>query len=555
MPVGVAARILVVDDNAAAARALQLVLRNEGYEADIASSATAALAMAHSASYDAALIDIALPERSGIELLSDLKARFPELVAIMVTGRASTESSVEALNRGADGYAEKPVDVQHLLTLLRDGLDRQRLQSENRRMLRRLSLLYALASQVSSGLEAETTLQETISLVVSLLDLPTGGIWWSDGPDSEPLLAAAAGLTDDMIAALSQQVREARKNGNGSSEGRPPWFDVKAPFGVDKGTWHGKLIPLRVPEGTVGYLAIGGPDWVDERTDDAEVLSAVAWQIAVGMENMRLYGDLKAALEQLQAAQAQIVQAEKLSALGRVVSGVAHEINNPLMVILGYADILREDAPNPEIAEVAERIYSQAERAGNIVRHLLAFARSHRTALKPTNLRKVIEETLESTTRRSHNGKVRINVELPEELPPVAADPGALQQVFTNLITNAQHAIGDTEGLITISGELSQDSVTVVVRDTGPGISQDVLPRIFDPFFTTKKLGEGTGLGLSVCHGIINDHGGTITAANAENGGAVFTIRLPLEPNNSETAIVGDQAFQDAPWLNPMGGG
>jgi len=551
MPDGCApTSVLIVDDNAAAARTLSVVLRAEGYYADCASDATEALDMARGQPYGAALIDIGLPGRSGLDVLGDLKAERPELIAIMVTGQASAESSIEALNRGAGGYVQKPVDVRQLLGLLRSGVEKQRLEADNRRMLRRLSLLYAVGAQAGGGLEACTTLQETISLVASLLDLPAGGIWWMRGEGAVPLPVASVGLSEALTAEVTARLAALDPTPASGGHQCPPWRDIEVGHHNGSACWRLRVIPLQGHQGAVGYMAVGGPDWVDDQVEEAEVLSAVAWQVAVAMENMRLYEDLRVALERLQEAQAQVVQAEKLSAVGRVVSGVAHELNNPLMVILGYADLLRDDHDGLDTREAADRIFTHAQRAGQIIEGLLAFSRGARTVLRPVDLSQVIGDSLDATERHRIPGVV-LQLGLPGSFPTIQGDPGALQQVLTNIIANACQAMGEAGGVLTLTAGIS-DEITLRITDTGPGIPDEVLGRIFEPFFTTKGVGQGTGLGLSIVHGIVRDHGGEITADNRPEGGAVFTIRLPIR--QPEPDVVRTEAVQDAPWLQPTGG-
>jgi len=543
--------VLIVDDNVASAKTLAIVLKTEGYQAECAASGAEAAEMARRTAYDAALIDIGLPGRSGLDVLGDLKVQFPELIGIMVTGQASAESSIEALNRGASGYIQKPVDVQQLFGLLRSALEKQRLEAENRRMLRRLSLLYAVGAQASGGLEAQTTLRETISLVVSLLELPGGGIWWAQGEDAEPVVAASVGMTSELVAEVTSCIAAFDQRCLADLAQRLPWLDTQAAGGDGGAPWHVRVIPLQGHESAVGYMAIGGPDWAGDQMEEAEVLSAVAWQVAVAMENMRLYEDLRVALERLKEAQAQVVQSEKLSAVGRVVSGVAHELNNPLMVILGYADLLRDGMDAAEAPEVADRIYTHTERAARIIQSLLSFARQERTVLRPSDLGGVIAASLEAT-ERTRGDRIDLRLSLPETFPTTAADPGALQQVFTNVIANACQAMGEAGGVLSVSAEVS-DAITLRITDTGPGIPEEVLSRVFDPFFTTKGVGQGTGLGLSVSHGIINDHGGTITAENLSEGGACFTICLPIREVEPSAAVT-EEAAHDAPWLQSTGG-
>ncbi len=531
------ATILVVDDNAGSAKTLRLVLTVEGYEADCAGSAAEAIERAQQTRYDAALIDITLPDRSGLDLLSDLKAECPDMIAIVVTGHASAENSIEAINRGASGYVQKPVEVQQLLSLLRSGLERKWLQEENTRMLRRLQLLHSIGATVSLGLNPEVTLQETISLVTALLDFDVGAVWRADGSTGELRLAASVGLSPELEAHYTRHVVSAAAQ---ASLAQQPWFDVIEETSEGRSARFLRLIPLSGQEGITGWMAVGGLDVQPSQTEEAEVLGALAGQVGVAMENMRLYEDLRTAHQRLQEAQAQLLQSEKLSALGRFVSGIAHEINNPLIAIIGYSELLAEGDAGEDTTEFARRIFRQAQRCGRIVQSLLTFARPPRAGSVEVSLNDLLPETVEAVAHECPAG-AEVELRLEPELPSVIGDPDALKQVFLNIVSNAYHALAaQGGGRVVIATRTVDGGALVEITDTGPGIPEDVLPKVFDPFFTTKGVGKGSGLGLSVAHGIVQAHGGRIQAANRPGGGARFAVLLPV----SEGVVEGSRLPQ-----------
>ena len=224
-------------------------------------------------------------------------------------------------------------------------------------------------------------------------------------------------------------------------------------------------------------------------------------------------------------------QAEKLSALGELVSGVAHELNNPLTVIRGYAQLLlgREDAVGA--SRELQAITEHAERAAHIVQELLTFARERPPARQPVDLNAVLQSVLDLREREMAAAGIRVVRRLAPGLPRLQGDPYQLQQVFLNILTNAEQALAETghEGLIEVSTSLTDDGqVVATIRDNGPGIPAAVADRIFDPFFTTKADRQGTGLGLSICYGIVNAHGGRIWADSIEGQGAAFSVVLPV---------------------------
>ena len=542
-----APRVLIVDDNVPSAKTLKLVLVAEGFEADCAGTADEAMQTATEGVYEAALIDITLPDRSGLDLLPELKTVFPDLVAIMVTGHASAQNSIEALNRGASGYVQKPVEVQHLLQMLRNGLEKKRLEEENWRMLRRLSLLHAVGATVSVGLEAESTLSETLTLVVSLLDIPGGGLWWSLPSEEGPRLVASVAMPDDVAACVVERIASLPRDISEIDElNRQPWVEHNIQCEGTGGGWRLRLVPLRGHDKTLGWMAIGGQGWDDAQAEEAEVIVAVAGQVGVAMENMRLYADLSDAHEQVKEAQDQLVQSEKLSAVGRVVSGVAHELNNPLMAVIGYSELLAEGTLGEQAPELARRVHSQARRCADIVQGLLSFARREPITFSSADVNDIILSAIEAADHQ-RSEDTEVVRDLDSSVPVIAGDPGALQQVLVNILYNAFQVINGNGGSVSVSSRLRNDGISVEIKDSGPGISGDVLPRVFDPFFTTKGVGKGTGLGLSLSHGIIQEHGGELRASNAPEGGAVFSIGLPVAAPPERD--VGAAIVQDAPWL------
>jgi two-component system NtrC family sensor kinase len=227
--------------------------------------------------------------------------------------------------------------------------------------------------------------------------------------------------------------------------------------------------------------------------------------------------------------QSKLMHAEKMAAVGQLVSGVAHEVNNPLTAILGFADLLMENSEIPESARKDLRVILQeAQRTKQIVQNLLSFARQMPPQRKPVQLNPILKRTLQLRSYDLQSRGVAVTENLRDHLPFMIGDSHQLQQVFLNILNNAYDAVRENaEGSrIDIATACKDDVLEVTFRDNGPGIGHP--DRIFDPFFTTKKVGEGTGLGLSICYGIVKEHGGEILCWNNTDGpGATFTVRFP----------------------------
>jgi len=229
------------------------------------------------------------------------------------------------------------------------------------------------------------------------------------------------------------------------------------------------------------------------------------------------------------------LQADKMEGLGRLVSGIAHELNNPLTSIMGYSQLLIGKPLAPSVAQEALRIHQEAERASQIVKSLLLFAREAAPERQPVDLNDIVRRTAALRSYELHVENIALDLELGADMPRVLADPMQMQQAVLNLILNAQQAVeGSVHGrgirVRTWSAERRQ--VFLEISDSGTGIAPEILHRVFDPFFTTKPVGAGTGLGLSIVHGIVRDHGGQISAESPAGAGARFLIVLPALPQS-----------------------
>jgi two-component system NtrC family sensor kinase len=249
---------------------------------------------------------------------------------------------------------------------------------------------------------------------------------------------------------------------------------------------------------------------------------------------------LVATVDRLKATQAQLLQAEKLSAIGQLVAGVAHELNNPLTSVIGYAQLLQEELredsemgttrPTPQLTHDLRRIAEESERAAKIVRNLLAFARRQSAARAEQDVADVMNRVLALRAYEFRLNAIELETAFEPGLPPVLGDGGQLQQALLNLLLNAEQAMrGRTERRIQVGARhvAEADAVELFITDSGQGIPEENLRRIFDPFFTTREVGEGTGLGLSICYGIVRDHGGQISVESRVAQGTTFKVLLP----------------------------
>jgi signal transduction histidine kinase len=442
----------------------------------------------------------------------------------------------------------RPFNEEHLriLEMLADqaaiAVENARLYQIERTQRQRLEALRSAVATLSQSLELSEVLDRILTELRKVIPYDSASVMLMEGENLRVVAGRdlpGGGAIGDRYP-ITEIEREIEKTGrpfllvDASRDDRfKGWGDSHYVRG-----WMS--VPLLGAKGMIGCLAIDSRQLGAYSQEQAELAMSFAHQAAIAVENAQLHQSVKDQLEALQASQSKLVQSEKLAAIGKLVAGVAHELNNPLTAIIGIAQLLQSGEAGEAIRQALERLVGEAHRAGKIVRSLLDFSRQQRPERKPVLINDVIRSTLNILSYELKANNIDCRTELAGELPAVWADADQLQQVFVNLITNAGEAMVEANGggTLFISSELvvsaedgghsHQQFVRVAVEDDGPGIPAEVLPRIFDPFFTTKSPGRGTGLGLSVCHGIVSEHEGQIWADSKPGAGARFYLQIPL---------------------------
>jgi PAS domain S-box-containing protein len=417
-----------------------------------------------------------------------------------------------------------------------DMTEKRRAEDEMRRRNRELNALNAMAVVATQSFDLDEILNLTLRQVVSLFGAESGSVYLSDtdaptyrrraawGPRSRDKgrpaeISFDAGFGDLVMRSRTEVI---------TGEYLPHLPAQVADFirsDTDR-AWIWVLFWGKdAPTGIMGLCSHQGYEY---SSNEENLLVAISRQLATTIEKVRLYEETCRAYEDLRKTQEQLLQSEKMSAVGQLIAGVAHELNNPLTAILGYAQLLESEGLTERARDYVGKLFKQAQRTHRVVQNLLSFARQRKPERDEVDIRKVLDETLALRDYDLKINNIRVEREAPSEPTAVIADAHQIEQVFLNIINNAVDAILETgrAGKLQIRVYSENGHVCTQFTDDGPGLKDP--KRIFDPFYTTKSVGKGTGLGLSICYGIVKEHGGDITARNGAEGGAIIEVRLPV---------------------------
>ena len=416
-----------------------------------------------------------------------------------------------------------------------DMTEKRRAEDEMRRRNRELNALNAMAVVAAQSFDLDEILNLTLRQVVTLFGAESGTVYLSDtdattyrrraawGPRSRDKMRTAEvcfteGFGDLVMRSRTEVV---------TAEYLPHLPPKVAEFLRSDADRSWLWVLFWGKDSPVGIMGLCSQLGYEYSSNDENLLVAISRQLATTIEKVRLYEETCRAYEDLRKTQEQLLQSEKMSAVGQLIAGVAHELNNPLTAILGYAQLLETEGLNTRAQDYVSKLFKQAQRTHRVVQNLLSFARQRKPQRDEVDIRKVLDETLALRDYDLKINNIRVDRDLPSEPALVVADPHQIEQVFLNIINNSVDAILETgrPGKLKIRISCQGGHVCTQFTDDGAGIKDP--KRIFDPFYTTKSVGKGTGLGLSICYGIVKEHGGDITANNAPDGGAVIEVRLP----------------------------
>ncbi|WP_372680220.1 ATP-binding protein [Desulfosarcina sp.] len=508
-------KILIIDDDIEILDMLDTILSNEGYEVLRAESGKEAISLLQSDPVDLVITDMSMPVMGGLEVLAAVKQLDENMEIIVLTGDATLENAVQALKEdGAFNYLTKPLEnIEELLISVKRAIEKRKLRSENK------TLIEELKNEVEERIKVERQLVQSKTNLQSVFD----GI-------SEPLIMVDRKMT---IKVLNEPAKNYTQLSRYQDILDKPCFSVLA--GRSTACKDCKLLLA---------MSSGSPTTFERNglKDKARVEEVVIYPIQNKMENEGNAIIRISDITEQKKIEEQLIRTDRLSSLGQLSGGIAHEIRNPLSSINLFTDILCDEEKYDRTAqenELFDEIKDNINRIEKIIKQVLDFAKPPVTTSNEIDLNELTQESIKFWASKLRKSGIRLNLNIKDGLPPIQGDVIGLQQVINNVILNAIEAMekgGDINISISQGVPSTGEHKSVVylkVSDTGPGISKNHQEDIFNPFFTTKAT--GTGLGLSISHQIIKRQGGTFTVESNPDAGTTFIIELPAADSKRKT--------------------
>jgi signal transduction histidine kinase/DNA-binding response OmpR family regulator len=547
--------ILMVDDDEddhVMTRALLAECLGDRFRLDDATTLAGGLAMLERQRYDVCLCDYRLGEHTGQDFLEQAR-RLPHCPPIIIlTGLNDLEVDMAVMKAGAADYLNKAgLDARTLERAIRYTVEHHRTSNALRQQLSRISLLNQTTRAVAERLDLPSIFQVALKHLEEHLPVRFGLVCAFPagldkahiialGPRSRTLAAELGWQEGTQLPVAKTCLETCIRGGLGRRSQERPAQGFEAELerlGLD----HLVAVPLAAEQSMLAAMLLARPAADPFSEAETDFLRALAEHISLAARHVKLHEDLQAAYNQLQERQQAALRQERLAAVGQLAAGVAHEFNNILTIIQGYASLLLSRSPqdHPQAASL-RHILNGTERASRLVSQLLAFSRQQMLQPEPVDFNQVVDRVgkmLDQTVEEN----VRVHLQLAPDLPRVAADAGMLEQIVLNLAINARDAMPNGGDLVirTSLVEVGPGAesrhpearpgrfVCLTVADTGCGMDPQTLSRLFEPFFTTKDVGKGTGMGLATVYGIVKQHQGWIEVESHPGQGSTFRVLLP----------------------------
>ena len=534
-------RILIIDDDKNTQITLQNIFHLKGFTTEIAGTGREALDKAMEGFFHVALLDVKLPDVNGVELLENLKAIHPDMMIIMATAYASVETAVSALNKGASAFITKPLNMDEVLAIIKQVIEKQDLIVENRKLFQ--SVKWELAERKRT----EVVLQESEEKYRTITEHINAGIYRKNPGEKggfievNPAFVRMFGYSNKEELLKVQAIDLYRHITD---------FEKNEEKMLNDGFVKNEELLMKRKDGTdlwvsMTAVSIGDPKGQVKYYDG--MIEDITERKRVEEENKRF--------------QDQLIQAQKMDAIGALSGGIAHDFNNLLTTIKGCTEMAIINIDDKEaLIKDLEEIQDASRCATDLTRQLLIFSRRHPMEFIPLNINRLVREMLKMMHRLIGEDIV-IETELELEPFTVWADRGTMEQVMMNLFINARDAMPKGGKLTVRTKNVHIDSnyckkvpearagkfVCLSVKDTGVGMTEEILEHIFEPFFSTKGCRDGTGLGLSVVYGIVKQHEGWIEVKSKPDKGTLFHVfisAVPVKPEEETEKMISVEEFK-----------
>ncbi|MDJ0911460.1 MAG: response regulator [Woeseiaceae bacterium] len=561
-------RVLIVDDDRDFAESTKDALELSGYEAAVALDGPAATAAVHSFRPAVVLIDVRLGKNSGTDLIAELFKVDPGLICVMMSAYTSAESTIESLKQGAYDYLRKPFHQEDLFATLRRCFQQLQLQMEKlaaegalrkrneqlRRTNDRMRSMVARLRKITACTDIQSMCQTTIEQICHDFEAQGGSIYLLEddqlvraaeyGPSHAPNAIPSPSGTDTVFGVTLDSgepllVNNVPKNGDVTTSGWDGYAGESA-----------LAFPLVQADGDIIGLASTHSGKNRDFTEQDREIGQIALSFAA--EKM---SELDATSRHARL-QAEFQQAQKMESLGQLAGGVAHDFNNILTSIIGYTDLAIDQVGDGDAiaAEYIHEIGRAGERASQLIAKMLAFSRMSPLESATTEIQPIIDEVI-GLIRSTLPASIQLHTHFADESTVAVIDPVQLHQIVLNLCVNARDAtdgVGNIEirtepethhaGTCSSCGASFDGQFSAItIRDDGAGMAPDVLQRAFEPFYTTKEVGKGTGMGLSLVHGVLHDCGGHIMVESEPGEGTQFTLLFPSAEETAQGSHNGQQ--------------
>jgi len=496
------ARILVVDDEESIRNLMRMTLELDGFQVSTAADGPTALEIFEKENPEVVLLDVRMPGMSGTEVLDRIKAMSQDAEIIIITGHGDMDMAVECLRKQASNFLTKPVGEELLSLSLKRSLERVALKKKLKQYTRNLEILVR---------EANVELERAYQFRENIIE---------NSPDA--IVCVRKGGEIIIFNSAAERLLGYKKE---EVIGKMNIVKVYPPGGAKKVMKY-----LRSDDfGGRGQLQKTEVAVLNKAGDEipAHLSAAILYEDGREAGSVGIFTDLR----EQRKLEKQLLRSEKLSSLGKLSAGIAHEINQPLTGVLTFAHLLlRKFKDDEKTRKDLETIVRETTRIRGIVQGILDFARETPMQKKPRKIEEVLDQTFEIVVHQQRFFGITLEKRYDQSLPEVVVDSNLMEQVFMNIILNALDAMHGS-GVLTVKTRRHNGWAEVEFSDTGVGMPEEILDKIFDPFFTTKDSteGMGMGLGLAVSYGIVKNHNGDILVSSKVGQGTTFSIRLPLD--------------------------